>query len=219
METVYLAMFLTGIVLATLTFLFGAGHAQLHIPHVHIPHLHLPSVTHPHPGAFHVQGGSADLSWFNVSTVTAFVAWFGGVGYLLSSLGTLPSALVLAVSALSGAFGACIVTVALVKVLLPGQTAPMRAEDYRLEGTLARVSLPLGGERMGEVIYTRHGKTCSEGARSNDGSALPRGTEVVILRYDKGIAYVEPLDRLLAERPFIVEALADERQGLKNGDE
>lgn len=214
METVFLVMFLTGLALSTLSFLLGGAHAHLHLPHVHLPlgHVHVPFVTHAHPGALHVRGGGTApdggaMSALNVSTITAFVTWFGGAGYLLSSLGTLPAALILLAAAASGVVGASIVSYALVRVLLPGQTAPMRPEDYRLEGTVARVSVPVGGGRTGEVIYTRHGKTCSEGARSEDGTELPRGTEVVILGYERGIAHVAALDKLLEERPFTVEPL------------
>ena len=30
-------------------------------------------------------------------------------------------------------------------------------------------------------------------ARSIEGTSIPKGTDVVVLRYEKGIAYVEPL--------------------------
>ena len=66
---------------------------------------------------------------------------------------------------------------------------------------LARVTMPMGGVRTGEVVYSKHGTTRSEGTRSADGSPLQRDTEVVVLRYEKAIAYVEPLDKLLAVRP------------------
>ena len=32
-----------------------------------------------------------------------------------------------------------------------------------------------------------------EGARSESGAAIPRGTEVIIKRYEDGLAYVQPL--------------------------
>ena len=200
MQDVFLAMFLAGVVFATLSFALGFGQA-----HIHLPHLHLPGLPHLHPGVPHPHGG-AEMSAFNLSTVTAFVAWFGGAGYVLASLGELPAALVLLLATASGVLGASVVTVVLVKLLLPGQTAPMRLEDYRIEGTLATVSAPLGGARTGEVRYARHGATRCESARSNDGADLPRGTEVVILRYEKGIAYVEPLEKLLAERTPVTDA-------------
>ncbi len=143
-------------------------------------------------------GGQVALSPWNVSTMLAFLTWFGGIGYLLTIQTSFTD---LAVVALGGLLGAAVVFLAIVRLLLPGQTAPLRAEDFRLEGTLARVTMPMGGVRTGEVVYSKHGITRSEGARSADGSPLQRDTEVVVLRYEKAIAYVEPLDKLLAVRP------------------
>ena len=199
-ETLYLGLFVAGLTFAVASFLLGFGHAHLHLPHGH-PHLPHSGVAHPHaaPGARGLR-----ISPFNVSTTTAFVTWFGGTGYILGRLGVMP-VVVIPISVIGGLAGASLILAFLSRVVLPAQTAPMRAEDYRMEGTLARVSLPMVGTRTGEVTYTRHGATRSEGARSADGGALPRGTEVVITRYERGIAYVEPFDRLLAERAFMVE--------------
>src|SRR5262249_17925538 len=59
---------------------------QLHL-HVHAPHaLHAPHVPHaaPAPGAPH--GGASDgVSPVSFPTLMAFLAWFGGTGYLLTS--------------------------------------------------------------------------------------------------------------------------------------
>ena len=64
----YLVCFLIGFGLSALALLAGATH--LHLPHLHISHgIHVP------------RGGSA-LPWFNFGTIAAFLAWFGGAGYL-----------------------------------------------------------------------------------------------------------------------------------------
>ena len=145
-------------------------------------------------------GADAGGSPLNVGTVTAFLTWFGGIGYLLTARTGLGLLATLGLATVGGAAGAGVVFVAVVRYLLRGQTAYLDVGDYRMQGTLARVTLPLGGERIGEIVYEQGGATRSEGARSADGSAVPRGREVVVLRYEKGIAYVEPLDQLLAER-------------------
>jgi len=46
--------------------------------------------------------------------------------------------------------------------------------------------------RHGELIYSQQGTRRVAGARSEDGVAIPRGTEVMVARYEKGIAYVKP---------------------------
>ncbi len=186
MESVLLGVFLFGLIFSVLSFLLGFAEAEI-----------------PTPDFLDVDlgGGQATLSPWNVSTILAFLTWFGGIGYLLTSQTSFTDMAVVALAVLGGLLGAAVVFLAIVRLLLPGQTAPLRTEDFRLEGTLARVTMPMGGVRTGEVVYSKHGTTRSEGARSADGSPLQRDTEVVVLRYEKGIAYVEPLDKLLAERP------------------
>lgn len=52
----------------------------------------------------------------------------------------------------------------------------------------------------GEVIFEQHGIRHSAGARSEDGTAIEKGAEVVISRYEKGIAYVKKWDEFLEEK-------------------
>ncbi len=201
MDTLFLGLFLFGLVFTVLSFVLGFAQLELHIPGAHGFELG----TGDGAGA-HTDASPSPLS---ISTVLAFVTWFGGIGYLLNTLDTLPAAAVLGLSGLGGLVGAGIVFFVLARLLLPGQTAPLREDDYRVEGTLARVSLPMSGERVGEIRFVKAGTARSEGARSADGSSLPRNTEVVVLRYERGIAYVEPLDKLLAERTPGGQALGE----------
>lgn len=203
METFFLGAFVVGLTFVVASFVLGFAQADLPIP----------GLDHFDFGLFDghgdLAGHDAGMSPFSVSTVTAFITWFGGIGYILSSQSTLPALLVVALSAVSGFGGATVVFLVLARLLLSGQTASMRPEDYRLEGTLARVSVSMAGSRIGEVMYSKHGTTRSEGARSVDGATLSPGAEVVILRYEKGIAYVQPLDTLLAERSTIPPGIPD----------
>ena len=66
---------------------------------------------------------------------------------------------------------------------------------------------------MGEVVYTLEGARHSDGARSLDGRALERDKEVVIIRYERGIAYVEEWDRYMDE----IEGMPASRDGLPAG--
>lgn len=197
METVFLAIFVFGLASVVLSFVLGFGEVDL------------PGLSDLELGPFGAEGSDTGVSPFNVTTLLAFLTWFGGIGYLLSAQSSMGAPFVLAISTLAGLLGAAIVYMLFARWLLPGQTAPMRAEDFRLEGTLARVTVPITGTRTGEVVFVKGGATRSEGARSADGAALPRGCEVVILRYEKGIAHVEPLDKLLAEHDSRLAELSD----------
>src|SRR6185369_14506243 len=90
----YLICFLVGFGLSVLALLAGSVH--LHMPHLHLDHgVHLPHAGH---GSVH----GADLSWFNFGTIAAFLAWFGGTGYLLEHYYSVWIVLALVISMLSG---------------------------------------------------------------------------------------------------------------------
>jgi hypothetical protein len=49
------------------------------------------------------------------------------------------------------------------------------------------------------MIYSQEGTRRVAGARSENGAAIPKGAEVVVTRYEKGIAYVRPWEELMGE--------------------
>jgi hypothetical protein len=57
-------------------------------------------------------------------------------------------------------------------------------------GVLGKLCVPIRAGGTGELVYAQVGTRRVCGARSEDGSAMAKGTEVVVTRYDKGIAYV-----------------------------
>jgi hypothetical protein len=146
-----------------------------------------------HHGDVHGDGAPSVL---NPTTALTFLTWFGGAGFVLRNYYGLVAWLSLALAALVGLVGAAIVCLFLLKVLWPRQ-AIMRKADYDPVGSLGRVSSPIRADGVGEVTYMRAGTRRSAGARSLDGQALERGTEVVIARYEKGLAYVQRWEDVL----------------------
>jgi hypothetical protein len=67
--------------------------------------------------------------------------------------------------------------------------------DYDMVGVLGRTSVPIRTGGTGEIIYSQAGTRRTCGARSENGKAIAKSSEVVVTRYEKGIAYV----RLWAE--------------------
>jgi hypothetical protein len=191
----YLLCFLVGFSLSVLSFLAGTMH--LHLPFKWRLPLH---GAHGQRGA---GGGHATtgvhLSRFNASTVMAFLAWFGGTGYLLSKHSSLVAMACLSVAVFSGLLGGWIVYRFMYR-LLQGRDAEMNEWDYRHEGSVGRVSISITADGTGEVIFEQHGVRRSAGARSDDGSAIDKGVEVVISRYEKGMAYVRRWDEFAAEK-------------------
>ena len=66
-------------------------------------------------------------------------------------------------------------------------------------GVLGRVSSSIRGGGTGEVVFEQVGTRRSCGARSEDGSPIAKGTEIVVTRYERGIAYVRTWDEISGE--------------------
>ncbi|HTP43579.1 MAG TPA: hypothetical protein VMJ13_03400, partial [Candidatus Acidoferrum sp.] len=66
--------------------------------------------------------------------------------------------------------------------------------DYRMDGQVGTVSMPIRERGIGEILFEHNGFRRSLPARTEDGSALAKGAEIVITRYEDGIAYVKRWD-------------------------
>jgi hypothetical protein len=183
-EIFYLACFSLGLVLCVLS-VFTGGH--LHTGHFHVGHFHL---GHTHVGHHHT--GASVINGF---TITAFLCWFGGVGYLLRTHSSFLASLVLLFSSLSGIAGGSLIFWFMATVLLRREHA-LTAQETQVEGVIGRLTSSLQPGATGEIIYSQLGARRSAPARSEDGITIDRGSEVVVLRYEHGIAYVRSLHDL-----------------------
>jgi hypothetical protein len=197
----YLGCFIVGFSLSLLSFLAGAVH--IHLPFkMHWPfhgwHLGHHGGLGGHGaagGASHAathagsNSGASHISWFNASTVLAFLAWFGGIGYILAVHSTMVALIALLVAVASGLAAGWIVFKFMVK-LMNEDGSYLKDEDYRHEGIVATVTMPIRENGIGEIVFLQGGVRKSAGARSHDGKPLELGVEVVTERYENGIAYV-----------------------------
>jgi len=71
-------------------------------------------------------------------------------------------------------------------------------EDFQVQGVMAKVTSTIQPGGTGEIVYTLGGTRHSDGARAETGEQLDRGTEVVVLRVEKGIAYVDRWSKFAA---------------------
>ena len=194
MITVYLICFTLGLSLTVLSAL-GAfshihfGHVHLHLGHGH-SHVHVPNVR----GAV----TKSSVSPVNGFTLAAFLCWFGGCGYLLARSGDFGLFVVLAIATITGLAGGAILFWFLVKVLLPHEHE-MTAAETDIVGILGVVTGTIREDGTGEIQFSQGGARRFAPARSEAGVAMARGTEVVVMRYEQGIAYVRPWDELSGE--------------------
>ncbi len=212
----YLICFAVGFCFSFFSFVFGSSRfGKLHLPHFHghgMPHVGAGHGLGGHAASGHAAAGhaaaphahaagaaqpsntpsaarSTTISPFNPPSIAAFLAWFGGTGYLLTRFSAVWVGLGLLLSAVSGLIGGGIIFLFLAKVLISDEEC-LDPADFEMVGVLGKLSVPIRQGGTGELIYSQMGTRRVCGARSEDGSAVAKGTEVVVTRYEKGIAYV-----------------------------
>ena len=216
----YLMCFAVGFLLSAISFLAGGLRWHVHLPH--LPHGGIPGHI-PTGGSAGVGGGGATsgsmgsahaahvpagraggakaghgVSPFNFITLTAFLAWFGGTGFLITRFAHVWFALGLLLSTAAGLAGGGVVFLFLTRVLIsPDEN--MDSADYEMVGVLGRTSLPIREGGTGEIIYSQAGTRRTCGARSENGTAIEKGAEVVVTRYERGIAYVRRWEEMSGE--------------------
>jgi membrane protein implicated in regulation of membrane protease activity len=195
----FLLCFAIGTLWAIASLLLGG----LHLGHVHLGHVHL---GHSHVGDAHIgkvqlsKGHAGHAKWagmLNPSCVAVFLAWFGGLGYVLTRYSGLQLWLNLTLSIAFGAVGMWFLASFL--QFLQSREKPLDPLDYEMEGVLGRVSSVIRGDGVGEILYVREGARRCVPARSEDHTAIERGQEVIVVRYERGIAYVRTWDAMTGD--------------------
>ncbi len=189
-EAVYLVCFIVGFLLSLVSFLGQS----VHFGHFHgHAHGHGPAHGDAH-GSAH---GPGVVPKVNSMTLTAFLAWFGGTGYLLEKYTTLWVWLALGCSIAAGLVGASAVFSVLRK--LASRDFSMNPADYDMIGRLGRVSATVFENGVGEMIFARDGARGCIPIRSEEGGRIEKDVEVVITRLEKGIAYVRRWEDLAGD--------------------
>ncbi len=208
-QDIYLICFVGGLAWTLLTLVMGGLH--LHLPHMHV---HGPGL-HSHAGGAHAgsHGGSTHgssgrahlgMSWIssllNPSAFSLFLAWFGGAGYLLTRGAVLEFWLVLVISVVAGTAGA--LSIAWVMRLVSKHEKPMDPADYEIVGVLGTVTSVVRPGGVGEMVFVREGSRRPLAVKSERSLGIERGTEVVVTRFENGIAYVKTWTELAGDHRF-----------------
>jgi membrane protein implicated in regulation of membrane protease activity len=197
-ELFYLICFVVGFAFTALSFLSGTLHF-----HFHLPHGHFHGMGHGGHG-----GGSAhgqgSFPVFNPMTIAVFLAWFGGAGYLLIHFRHVWAFAGLVIASLAGLIGASIVFLFAARYLMAHDYA-MDPADYEMTGVLGKVSGPIRAGGTGEIIFEQEGARKACAARSEDQKELKRGEEVIVTRFEKGVAYVRRWSDMAGEIGILPE--------------
>jgi hypothetical protein len=178
-NAIYLTCFGIGLVLTFATFFLGGLH--LHAGHLHV-------------GGHGAHGGSrGGVSPLNGFTLMAFLCWFGGTGYLLYRGNVFGAGLVLLFALVSGLAGAGLVFWFLAGVLMPAERT-LEAADTEMTGVIGHLSGAVPRDGVGEMLYSQTGARRAVAVRSENREAIERGAEVIVMRYERGIAYVRRWD-------------------------
>jgi membrane protein implicated in regulation of membrane protease activity len=133
----------------------------------------------------------------NPNILAIFLAWFGGIGFLLTRHTGLAFWIDLSIASLFGLIGAYLLAAFL--RFLQAHEKPLNRADYEMVGVLGRVSSTIRPDGVGELIYSRDGARRPVCARSEDGTLIGRDTDVVVTRFEKGVAYVRTFDSMLSQ--------------------
>lgn len=214
METIFLCLFLFGALFTLVTAALGAlgGAGELDLPALKgdtgplvLKGADLPVLKGDAPvlKSFDAAGHPL-LHMLNTSSLLAFLTWFGGAGYLLMTQQRWPALLAAAAALPVGLAGGALIAFIFAK--LKAGSRYRSAEADAPEGKLATVTVSVPENGVGEIVFSQEGVRRSEAAKGLNGQRVPRGTEVLILDYDDGVAIVEPWSRLVAADKTVAAA-------------
>ncbi len=185
-ELFYLVCFVVGFAFTALSFLSGTLHF-----HFHLPHGHFHAGGHGGGARGGARGGprGSSFPFINPMSLAVFLAWFGGTGYLLVHLRHIWIFAGLVLSSLAGLAGASLVFLFVGKFLM-ARDYTLDPVDFEMVGVLGKVSETIRKEGTGEIIFEQMGVRKGCPARSEAGEEIARGEEVVVTRYERGVAYV-----------------------------
>lgn len=214
----YLICFAVGFALSLFSFLGGTLHWHLHVPHVfHGSRGHAPlHGANGSPGDTSARAAARHhhVSVFNFASLAAFLAWFGGAGFLLTRFSGLMFATGLVFSVISGLLGALIIFLFFSRVLT-SENENLDPADFEMTGALGRLSMPIRVNGTGEIVYSQAGTRRTCGARSENGDAIAKGTEVIVTRYEKGIAFVRRWSEMAGEEQTVNQSISEENDAQK----
>jgi len=170
-DAVLLGLFLFGLLLSAATLLLGVADLGVH----------------------HGHADDGSLLPTSLGALLVFLSWLGGAGFVLTRAADWPLIAALPFAALLG-LGVAVAMQWSVRKLSNPAGSVMKPEEYRLPGTLGHVSSSIRAGGTGEVVYEQGGVRHVVAARASGAQALPRGTEVVVLSVNEGIATVEVFD-------------------------
>jgi membrane protein implicated in regulation of membrane protease activity len=188
LDAILLGTFLFGLIFTLGSLLLGLGGADAG---------HDTNIGHDFDHGMDHGGTGHFAGLFNVSSLLAFVTWFGGVGYVARNGLGLWGWLSILLGLVGGLIGAAAISWFLI-TFLRKNSQEMNPRDWEQVGVIGHVSSSIRPSGYGEIVYEQNGVRQVAAAKAEGDTGIPRNTEVVVLRIEKGVAIVEPFEELLA---------------------
>ncbi len=190
LDTILLGCFLFGLIFTVLSLLIGFADVGMHAG-VH--------ADHGDAGGHDLFGNEVIGGLLNVSSILAFITWFGGIGYLVRQGAGLVAPLAIVIGIGGGLVAALAVSWFMVKVLRPAGKE-LDPADYETVGVIARVTSSIRAGGYGEIVYELGGTRQVGSARGVNDEPIARGTEVIVLRIERGTAIVDTVENLMQDK-------------------
>ncbi len=189
LNCIYFFLFAVGLGYAIIAALMGQfSHFDLpgvdiDIPGVDLhpggPDLHL-ELPFGHDMSHDIDHPEVGLSPLSPITIATFITTFGGVGLIVNNATALSPLMGLLVSTAGGLLLSGLMFFLYARLLVAAQGSS-EVKVGELVGKIAQVTAPIPADQMGEVSFVARGSRVTAPARSADGVAIRRGTNVVIV--------------------------------------
>ncbi|NBJ70424.1 MULTISPECIES: NfeD family protein [Clostridia] len=130
----------------------------------------------------------------NPILILAFITFFSATGYLLETLTSMSSFLII----ITAIFIALILdTILHVFILIPLASAEesLGYTEDSLIGRVGKIIIPIPADGYGEVVIESKSGRISKPVTAYHNQPIPEGAEVLILEIKEGVLYVEPYDK------------------------
>ncbi len=198
-STLYLVLLILGLIYALFLLFsgqFGGGDADLEPGDLDLDldlgdsDLHVPSGDHAAGGEDRT--GISPISPF---TIAIFVTAFGATGLVARGLFQVSERTSLIWATLGGLIVSVLAYIGFTYLFIkPQGSSEVRVSD--LAGSDAEIITPIPAGGMGEIALVAQGGRVTYSARTKDGTGLPAGQVVRVLRVLGGVAYVETIKEI-----------------------
>lgn len=141
-----------------------------------------------------LEGLGEAAGFLNPILILAFITFFSAGGYILETVTSMNSFLIMGISALAALL---LDTILNVFVLVPMSSAEqsLTYTEKSLEGRMGKVIISIPEEGFGEVVIESYSGMISKPAASLENTEIPEGTEILVIEVKDGVLHVMPYER------------------------